>query len=81
MARSIDALSDEERISYYRHLSREAFAHARDARDDRYRAAYLEIANRWTQVADDLEQVLANQRERAERIARHSRQKDGDGYS
>ena len=44
MGKSIESLSDQERIAYYRALAQEALERAHRATTDFHKAAHLEIA-------------------------------------
>lgn len=55
MGQSIDALSDAERIAFYRQLALEALQRAKTATTDDQAVAYLDIATRWTSIAEDVE--------------------------
>ncbi|HEX4159316.1 MAG TPA: hypothetical protein VHY79_12655 [Rhizomicrobium sp.] len=61
MGRSIDALSDIERIAFYRQLALEALQRAQKAATDDQVAAYLDIATRWSSIADEVERWSARQ--------------------
>jgi hypothetical protein len=55
LGQSIDALSDSERIAFYRQLALEALQRAKTATTDDQAVAYLDIATRWTSIADDVD--------------------------
>jgi hypothetical protein len=61
--RSIDALSDRERIAFYRQLALEALQRAKNSASGEQAIAYLDIATRWTTIADDVEQRIAHHAE------------------
>jgi hypothetical protein len=63
VGRSIDALSDAERIAFYRQLALEALQRAQRAATDHQATAYLDIATRWTSIADEVERWAARQAE------------------
>lgn len=64
MGRSIDALSDNERIAFYRQLALEALRCAQGASTDDQAIAYLDIATRWTSIADEVEEWAARRADR-----------------
>jgi hypothetical protein len=63
VGRSIDALSDGERVAFYRQLALQALQRAQDAATDDQVTAYLDIATRWTSIADEVEQWTMRQAE------------------
>ena len=67
MGKPIDKLSDEERIAYYRALALEAAQRAQMANTDHHKAGYLDIAQRWAAIADEVEQLIRRELERAAR--------------
>jgi hypothetical protein len=60
---SIDALSDSERIAFYRQLALEALQRAQTATKDDQATAYLDIATHWTSIADEVEHWSARRAE------------------
>lgn len=62
MTKSTDALLDRERIAWYRELGAEALRHARAASTDAHRAAFLEIARSWVEIARDVERRTRRQK-------------------
>lgn len=69
MARSIDSLSDDERIAYYRRLALDALDKARNASTDANKAAFLDIAMSWMGIADEVRRVMDREAERAARLS------------
>jgi hypothetical protein len=65
--RSIDALSERERVAFYRQLALEALQRAQTATSDEQATAYLDIARRWTLIAEEVEQWTARGAEREAR--------------
>jgi len=63
VGRSIDALSDSERVAFYRQLARDAFQRAKTAETEDHKMAYLDIASRWTSIADEVERWTTRQAE------------------
>jgi hypothetical protein len=63
VGRSIDALSDCERVAFYRQLALQALQRAQNAATDDQVTAYLDIATRWTSIADEVERWTARQAE------------------
>ena len=63
MGRSIDALSDSERVAFYRQLALDALQRAKAATNDDQVTAYLDIATRWTSIADEVERWALRQAE------------------
>lgn len=65
VGRSIEALAGTERVAFYRNLSLEALKRAQAANQDDQKVAYLEIAQRWSAIADEVEQILKREAELA----------------
>jgi len=63
VGRSIDALSDSERVAFYRQLALDALQRAKAATNDDQVTAYLDIATRWTSIADEVERWALRQAE------------------
>jgi hypothetical protein len=63
VGRSIDVLSDSERVAFYRQLALEALQLAQIAITDDQATAYLDIATRWTSIADEVERWTMRQSE------------------
>lgn len=55
MMSPVAALSNEQRIAYYRALGLEAMNHAQKCTADELRAAWLGIAANWAVLADEVE--------------------------
>ena len=68
VGKPIDKLSDEERIAFYRALALESAQRAQIADTDHHKAAYLDIAQRWAAIADEVEQLMRRELERAARL-------------
>jgi hypothetical protein len=79
LGKTIDALSDEERIAYYRSLALEALKHARDTSTDEQRAAFLKIAASWASLADEVGRLAQCEAEMAERFFDPERAGDNGG--
>jgi len=75
--KSIDTLSSQERIAYYRALAFAALGCARDSTLDESRRSYLGLATLWASLADEVDWSAQRQAEIAVMCDCH--QSNGDG--